>query len=272
MTKQTADKILARMVEEFSQKQFPLLCAKSFISAPEIPSSSWSLGNQIVMRMSETEDARGYNQWRKVYRNVKKGAKSIHILVPASKKIINQDDEEQIILTGFVSSPVFRYEDTEGMPLPEYKPAVLPPLLNLAKKEGIDVKWENSRFGEYGSINTADAEMTLSTESIDTFLHELIHWYDKKNVSVWKNGQDPEQETVAQLGACVLSEMYGYDAKDFTWNYIASYAKSSSPQVVGKMCFKVLGRVQKTINNILNDARLLENSGNTAQKEKKVTK
>ena len=250
--------ILVGIVKQFSQKQFPLMCAKSFISAPGIPSSSWSLGNQIVMRMSGTADARGYNQWRKVYRNVKKGAKAMHILVPARRKIIdhNDDDREKHIISGFITSPVFRYEDTEGAPLPEYKPAVLPPLLKLAEHEGIDVKWVNSKFGEYGSIDTKGKIMTLSTDSVDTFLHELVHWYDRKNVKVWKNGQDPEQETVAQLGACVLSEMYGYNVKEFTWNYIASYARSDSPEKVGKMCLKVLGRVQKAINNMLEDAKV----------------
>lgn len=98
--------------------------------------------------------------------------------------------------------------------------------------------------------------MTLSTEAPDAFLHELVHWYDDKNKKL-KPGQDPEQETVAQLGACVLAKMYGYDSESYTWNYIAAYAEADSPQDVGQMCFKVLSRVQKAITVILDDAESL---------------
>ncbi len=249
--------ILQDIAKRFSEKEFAGTCAKIFINATDIPSASWSLGNQLLMLFSGTTDARGYNQWRKVYRNVKKGSKAIYILVPMQKKIIDKETEDSKMVTiGFRGIPVFAYEDTDGMPLKEYIPKTLPPLFGLAEKNGIDVIWKNSHHGEYGSINPKSKDMTLSTESPDTFLHEMVHWYDNKNQKL-KLGQDPEQETVAQLGACVLAKMYGYDAEIYTWNYIASYVESDAPQDVGQMCFRVLSRVQKAINAILEDAESL---------------
>ena len=246
--------LLKNIVELFSKKEFAGTCAKVFINAKDIPSSSWSLGNQILMLFSRTNDARGYRQWEQEKRHVKKGSKAIYILVPMQKKIKDKNkDEDKIITIGFRGMPVFRYEDTEGESLKEYTPKVLPPLFDLAEKNNISVRWKNTRYGEYGSINLESKGMTLSTESPDTFLHELVHWYDNKNVKL-KPGQDPIQETVAQLGACVLAKMYGYNSERYTWNYIAGYTGSDSPQDVGQMCFKVLSRVQKAITAILKDA------------------
>lgn len=263
--------LLNDIADLFSRKEFAGTCAKAFINAPDVPSSSWSLGNQILMLFSGTTDARGYLQWQKVGRHVKKGVKAIYILVPMQKKVNcnnndnndnkkheNKEEEgtKKTITIGFRGMPVFRYEDTEGTPLTEYTPKTFPPLFGLAEKNGIDVRWKKSHHGEYGSINLDSKNMTLSTESPDTYLHELVHWYDNKNVKL-RPGQNPEEETVAQLGACVLAKMYGYDSEKYTWNYIASYVGSKSPQDVGQMCFRVLGRVQKAILAILKDAESL---------------
>ena len=40
------------------------------------PSDSWSFFNRLIMLMNETEDARGFRQWEKAGRRVKKGAKA----------------------------------------------------------------------------------------------------------------------------------------------------------------------------------------------------
>jgi len=40
-------------------------------------SDAWSFFNCLIMLMNNTEDARGFRQWQKVGRRVKKGAKSI---------------------------------------------------------------------------------------------------------------------------------------------------------------------------------------------------
>ena len=51
-------------------------------------------------------------------RYVKKGAKAFHIFVPYIKAVEDEETgEETQVLKGFLSKPVFRYEDTEGEPL-----------------------------------------------------------------------------------------------------------------------------------------------------------
>ncbi len=252
-----ARKVMMELVGLFSRESFPDIAAKTYITAPEVPSSSWSLGNRLVMMISGTADARGFRQWKNVGRNIKSGSKATYILGP---RLVNADDPEdpdRKILVGFRAIPVFRYEDTYGAALESYKPRELPPLFELAELNGINVRYANSTFGEYGSITHDGKHIVLSTDSPDTFLHELVHFYDFKNNGI-KSGQNKVQEIVAQLGACILARMYNVDKgkviTKYTWKYISHYADTDSSEKIGRECMAVLGRVDEAINLILADA------------------
>ncbi len=74
------------------------------------------------MLLNNTEDARGFNQWREAGRYVKKGSKAFYILAPMFKKIREEkvssgEITEKEILAGFRAVAVFRFEDTEGEPI-----------------------------------------------------------------------------------------------------------------------------------------------------------
>ncbi|MDG7015963.1 MAG: hypothetical protein JRM82_01145, partial [Nitrososphaerota archaeon] len=68
--RERADSELEKIVRLFSSTQLPDLCAKSLIIAPEKPASKWSFGNQLLMLLAGTEDARGYRQWMDAKRYV----------------------------------------------------------------------------------------------------------------------------------------------------------------------------------------------------------
>ena len=256
-----AKSIMDQLVESFSTSTFPQVAAKAYITVPDIPSAKWSLRNRIIMSMNGTEDARGFRQWKQVGRNVKKGSRAFYILGPRlSRKTKDGDDEQRII--GFTCIPMFRYEDTEGAELPEFRPKKLPPLFKLAESNGITVRYGNSIDGEHGSINIEDRSIRLSTESPDTFLHEMVHFYDLRNRPDRKPGQDKTQEIVAQFGACVLAKMYGYDSAAFTWKYISAYSGTGKPSEVARECSTVLERVDKAITSMLADAERLDSAKN----------
>ena len=116
----------------FKSGNFPQAVAMSIIrkhSDDNIPSDSWSLANRLLMAAQDTTDARGFRQWQQVNRQVKKGAKAIHIFSPIFKTLNDTDnktgeDVKKNVLIGFSTIPVFRYEDTEGEDLPvfDYSP------------------------------------------------------------------------------------------------------------------------------------------------------
>lgn len=233
------------------------MLAKSYLEPAGCPSDNWSLGNRLIMAMEGTSDARGYRQWKQVGRHVVRGRKAIYILGPTVRRRVEVDEEtgEETVtsyVVGFHGIPVFRHEDTEGERVKTVKrePKALPPLADVAARWGIDTRYDATRHGEYGSFSKSDAEIRLCTDDVSTFFHELAHAAHSRLEEI-KPGQDPQQEAIAQLVACVLGRSYGYDVDGYTYNYIAHYAGSAEPAEVGRMCYRVLGKVEKILGLIL---------------------
>jgi hypothetical protein len=246
---------LDKIVALFSTTQLPDLCAKALISAPEKPSSKWSFGNQILMLLAGTEDARGYRQWGDVGRYVRKGSKAFYILGPVFiKKRLDSsdpgDDEEVDVLVGFRTIPVFRLEDSEGAELPTYTPRDPPPLLDVAERFGMKVNYLRLSSGVYGLTNYERQIITLATEDWTVFWHELAHTIHRSYEPKTGHGQEPEAEAVAQLVAATLARLYGKPDDSFSWTYIATQARSASPREVGALCMRVLDRVRKVLDLI----------------------
>ena len=172
--------------------------------------------------------------------------------VPEETELEKPEPETRTILTGFRCIPVFRYEDTEGKTLKTVKnePKSLPPLADVAKKWGVKVRYDGTSCGEYGSFSSEDNEIRLCTDDPTTFFHELSHKAHDR-IEKLKPGQDPEQEAIAQLSACVLGRLYGYNADQYTHRYIAHYAGDGSPERVGRMCYRVLGKTEAVLRMIL---------------------
>ncbi len=253
--RQRANSELENIIQLFSSKELPDLCAKAIINAPEKPSSKWSFGNQLLMLLAGTSDARGFRQWNEVGRWVSKGAKAFWILGPVRKKVKTSRDaledqgegaqEFREILVGFKAIAVFRYEDTYGKDLPVYEPRSTPPLMEVAERFGMKVQYERLAPGVYGATDHTNKTIVLATEDWDTFFHELGHAVHRSFEPKSGHGQELEAETVAQLVAATLARLYDRPADNFSWSYIASYAASNSPQQVGRMCMRVLARHEK---------------------------
>ena len=258
--RERANSELERIVQLFSSKQLPDLCAKALINAPAKPSSKWSFGNQLLMLLAGTSDARGFRQWNEAGRWVSKGAKAFWILGPVRKKVRTNKEalEEQggpeegvrEILIGFKAIPVFRFEDTYGQDLPVYEPKSPPPLMGVAERFGMRVQYERLAPGVYGATNHTNKTIVLATEDADVFFHELGHAIHRTFEPKSGHGQEPEAETIAQLVAATLARLYGSPADSFSWTYIASYAQSNNPQKVGRLCMRVLDRTKKVLDMI----------------------
>jgi hypothetical protein len=148
MKLEEAEDAFNRILSMFESGELPAAIKRTMIIPPpgyEHPCDKWSLGNKILMILHGTSDARGYKQWAKVRRHVKKGAKAFRILAPNTKKkgntVVDEEtgeEKEEVhnIITGFRFIPVFRFEDTEGKPLPEFDfdPPELPPMQDVARE------------------------------------------------------------------------------------------------------------------------------------------
>lgn len=203
------------------------------------PSDAWSFSNRLLMLLSGTEDARGYQQWQEVGRYVKGGSKAFYILAPlkrkAFKKVIEQDpvtgeDVEKKVpyeyIYGFRAVPVFRIEDTEGKPIVEDKidyniPFELTPLIQDLK---LDVKAIPGGSNYYGYYSPHKKQVRVVTPDIDVLLHELSHAVDDKLHGL-KGGQHKDQEVVAEFSAAIVGYLMGYNLKlGNMFEYIRHYS------------------------------------------------
>ncbi|MDN5375340.1 MAG: hypothetical protein PWQ39_380 [Thermacetogenium sp.] len=258
---------LNRLLSMFESGDLPAAVARTLITpvpGTEKPSDRWSLGNKLLMLLAGTEDARGYRQWEVVGRHVKKGAKAFYIFAPLVKKVTRkivdpetgeEREEERVIITGFREVPVFRYEDTEGKPLPEvdYSPPELPPLYNVAKAFGVqEVRYAPANGdGSYGFFTLRGGKrIVLHTHDAKTWFHELGHAVHSTFREL-KGGQDPEQEIVAEVFAATMCELHGITGYHFRcWEYIKHYAGQDAQKAL-RAVLRLLSDVEKCLNLVL---------------------
>jgi hypothetical protein len=192
---EAADRALVEVLELFEDpERLPAAIATTLIlrQTTDAPMCDWSLCNQLLVLLAGTTDARGFRQWQAVGRQVKKGAKSFRILAPRTRKIRETDpelgeDRERIVTVGFVGVPIFRVEDTDGAPLeqPDYRPATFPPLVEVAERLGVSIRWApgavRTRYGSrlvadcYGFYQPASDSVTLLSHDERVWFHELAH-------------------------------------------------------------------------------------------------
>ena len=257
--KEAVDKLMTM----FKSGEFPAQLATTIIRKSEadvIPSDSWSIGNRILMTAQNTGDARGYNQWQEVGRQVKKGSKAIYIFAPLTKKVTETDAETgeettKVIVYGFRPLPVFRYEDTEGEPLPDYdyKPKTYPPFFNVAEKLGISVKYRPMRGNFLGRYSAGTTSIQLCSQDAHVYYHELAHAIHNTFVDL-KTYDTDKAEIVAEFTACVLCELTkitGYETQGY--EYIKRYCGGEKKlEGVLKKIMGVLSDVEKIVLTVIN--------------------
>lgn len=269
---------LNRLLAMFESGDLPPAVARTMLrrqAGDERPSDKWSMGNRIIMLLNGTEDARGFKQWEEVNRRVKKGAKAFYILAPLTKKVIFKAkeidpetgeeckiEEERMVVIGFRFIPVFRYEDTEGEPLPEtkYAPPEPPPLAEVAKAFGVqEIIYTPSSDRSYGFYSWGEngKKIVLHTHDVKTWFHELGHAVHHTFRHL-QNGQVAEQEIVAEVFAAVMCELHGIRGyHQHSWEYIRHYA-ANDPGEALKVIFRVLSDVEECMKRVFAAAEDLE--------------
>jgi hypothetical protein len=151
--RERANSELEKIVQLFSSKQLPDLCAKALINSP------WEALLQVVLRQPAA-DAAGWNLGCEGVPAVERGGKvgiegRESVLDPGTrqeegqgkrKKALEEQGEPKEgfreVLIGFKAIPVFRFEDTYGQDLPVYEPKSPPPLMEVAERFGMRVQYE----------------------------------------------------------------------------------------------------------------------------------
>jgi len=222
---------------------------------PDVPCRKWSFNNQLITAMRRTRDARGYRQWGKVGRHVKKGSRAFAILAPMMHKrtVPNRqtgEDEERRWIT-FKPVQVFRYEDTEGTPIDynEEPPNTMPPLFDVVEKMDLSVDWQGAVDSVRGSFNRETNEVMLFTDDTRTFFHEIAH---AAHAAVDHNAIRSGYafcEVVAELSAWALLSLYSPEelTPKYSFEYINAYAGGNAAKAV----LSALATVGKVVKHIV---------------------
>jgi len=219
-----AERAMQEVIQKFQSGELSELIKIAAFEIPvSWPSARWSMGNKMLAYVqARTLNARGYQAWKEVKRQVKKGAHGIYIWAPHMVKKEEKGDEK-VLLIGFLPVAVFPIETTEGEPLKEdLTPRELPPLFEVAARLGVTVKFQPvapDRLGDCGHdlIN-------LGTDDPQVFWHELSHAAHKATDPDYASRSSSYKEIVAEFTACVIANLYGYDYTGTCWQYLKMFS------------------------------------------------
>lgn len=229
---------IERVIDKFKWGNLGLITDVVRIQLNEsAPASKWSLSNRALAYFQAGEiDCRGFQQWRDAGRQVKKGSVAAYIVSPRMLKVrkdkheVVEEDEErnEMKLVGYTTIPVFGAGSTEGEgQIAEYAPKEFPPLFDVAKKLGVEVKYGPTPEDRLGDCNHIGTVIRLGTYGMAVFFHELAHAVHARieGPLSGKHGKKERQEIIAEFIAAVLMDFYGYDYSGSAWSYISKFAK-----------------------------------------------
>jgi antirestriction protein ArdC len=195
----------------------------------------YSWGNILLIAFQRPDAAyvAGFNRWKELGRNVKKGEKGITILAPitACKHKENDPAEEHHVLVGVKPVHVFALDQTEGKPLPEFAKISGDPKDHTERLKRyiaeLDIALEYSTdIAPAKGISTSEKIVLLPdlplAEEFSTLVHELAH-------SLLHRGERRSEttrttrETEAEAVAFVVSSAIGLDPGSASSDYIQLY-------------------------------------------------
>ncbi|MFZ1756521.1 MAG: hypothetical protein WBO46_05760 [Caldilineaceae bacterium] len=251
------------ILQAFQSGRVPAALAPLFITGNQDRyCACWSWLNQLLVALHGYSDARTYNGWQEVKRQVRKGEKAFSILEPVRTTIRDEaTGEERVIVIGYKAGARFGIEQTDGEPIKdagESQPFVDSlPLLEVAQMWGIRVSTYNGREGSaHGYFRTRGNEaeaIALGVENLSTWAHELVHAADHRLGNLTEQGQHWRSETVAELGGCILLHMLGRPTEADSggaWEYIQHYAQANDIDPLNA-CVEVLNRTCLAVSLIM---------------------
>jgi hypothetical protein len=259
-----AQEVAEDMLRAFESGQVPKAMAQVFIRHEyPFPAQQWSWANRLLVALRGHYDARGYRQWQAAGRQVKKGERACHILVPRTMRV-KEDDEERglregdIVVTGFLAAAVFGLDQTEGEPLPhmESEAPFLDslPMVEVARSWGLEVSTFDARGGNKLGFYKYGDRIGLGVRNLSTWAHELVHAADDRMGTLTRQpGQQLDNEVVAELGGAILLECLGHEEESDrggAFEYLRQYAEKHERKLIS-VCTELLERTCACISLIL---------------------
>ena len=208
---------------------------------------NYSFYNQIILCFAGCSQVAGYKKWKELGRTVKKGEKGVWILAPWFKKVKDGEEEEKL-LHGFFSLPVFDIGQTEGEPikrgLTTGSDIAFEELRKATEKAGWTVVFKPLEIAKGGYVTSENGEITLNSnldelENTGTLVHEWVH----KELKHPDNGTPYKvREQQAETATYLVCKVLGIERKSVF--YLKSWGLSED-------ILKDFGKIDKVAKKII---------------------
>ena len=240
----------AQLLSQLGQQVETLKASEGWLAWLETAAKfhRYSVGNQLMI-LSQRPDATrvaGFQTWKSLGRQVRKGEKGLAIFAPMSVRKVDDETGEEKRSLFFKVVHVFDASQTDGEELPELTWPVLADgsegladeLVSVAEGLGFSVTLTTtSPSGARGWFDPRERRITI----VDTYpmgsrartmLHELAHALDSLE------GGRAECELVAESAAFIVGKRLGLDTDDCSTFYTASW--SCGPRKLEAIAERVL--------------------------------
>jgi antirestriction protein ArdC len=218
---------------------------------------NYSWGNIILISLQRTDASRvaGYQTWRRLGRQVKKGEHGIAIMAPIvrRRKKEQDDDETAEEVFAFKTAYVFDVSQTEGKPLPEATETRGEPgewitrLKVFLASQGIQLlhlgsmsRAEGASFGGTIAVRPGLSPAEEFSVLCHEAAHELLH-----RAQQGEENSKTMRETEAEAVAFVVCQAVGLDTNSASADYLSLYGGNKETLA------KSFGRIQRTAAGII---------------------
>lgn len=231
--KQLSEDALAELMEALERGESETL--KSYLKTmARFHRYSWGNCLLIQSQCPEASHVAGYQTWRKLGRQVVKGAKGIAIMAPMVGKVKPEEEhqeEERVRLFGFRVVHVFDVSNTTGEELPEFATVSGDPqqymerLTAFVTSKGITLLYSGDIAPAKGLCSGKTITLLPNLQPAEAFAvlvheaaHSALHFGDRR-----KETTKRVRETEAEAVAFVVSSAIGLDVNSACSDYILSY-------------------------------------------------
>lgn len=189
----------------------------------------------IAAQRPQATHVAGYQTWRKLHRQVTRGAKGIVIFAPLVRRTVDSNEcgmeIEREQLVGYRAAVVFDVADTAGEPLPsltqfEGNPGqYLERLKALVVKWGCSLEYSTSIFPAQGQCSAGRIILLPDlavAEEFHVLTHEVAHsrlHFSARRAETTKCIRETEAEAVA----FVVGQAIGLETNSASWDYVKLY-------------------------------------------------
>jgi len=228
---------------------------------------SYSFGNALLIVSQKPDATRvaGYQTWKSLGRQVRRGEKGIRIIVPMrgrtavapaeSEASANEEAKTERTIVRFGTGSVFDISQTDGEPLPtvdvpvlegEEGMALYDRLAEIATAEELTLVRTNQlpRESVMGYYEPGERRIVVREASprqmVKTLAHELAHHFGAGTESTL------EEETMAESCVYVVCAHFGLDTGERSFPYVATWSKDATVLKAAMM------RIQQVSSQVIN--------------------